>query len=107
MRALLVYNPNATTTTAAMTDVIALALSADLKLDVGATKRRDHAGFLAAGAAHEGYEGVIALGGDGTVNEVVQGLVGTDVRLGIIPGGSANVWARTLGLPNDPIEATD
>lgn len=107
MRALLVYNPSATTTTPAMTDVIAKALSADLKLDVEATKRRDHAGFLAAGAAHEGYEVVVALGGDGTVNEAMQGLVGTDVRLAVIPGGSTNVWARTLGLPNDPIEATD
>jgi diacylglycerol kinase family enzyme len=106
LRALLVYNPNATTTTPAVTDVIATALGKDLKLDVEATKRRDHAGFLAAGAAHEGYEVVIALGGDGTVNEVLQGIAGTDVRLGIIPGGSTNVWARNLGLPNDAIEAT-
>lgn len=106
MRALLLYNPNATTTTPAVTDVIARALSADLKLDVEATKRRDHASFLAAGAAHEGYEVVVALGGDGTVNEVVQGLARTDVRLAIIPGGSTNVWARSLGLPGDPVEAT-
>ena len=107
MRALLLYNPNATTTTPAVTDVIARALSAELKLDVEATKRRDHASYLAAGAAHEGYEVVVALGGDGTVNEVMQGLVGTDVRLAVIPGGSTNVWARTLGLPNDAVEATD
>lgn len=106
MRALLLYNPNATTTTPAVTDVIARALSAELKLDVEATKRRDHAGFLAAGAAHEGYEVVVVLGGDGTVNEAMQGLVGTDVRLAVIPGGSTNVWARTLGLPNDAVEAT-
>ena len=106
MRALLLYNPNATTTTARVTDTIAAALSAELKLDVEATKRRDHASFLAAGAVHEGYEVVLALGGDGTVNEVMQGLAGTDVRLGIIPGGSTNVWARSLGLPNNAIEAT-
>jgi diacylglycerol kinase family enzyme len=106
VRALLVYNPNATTTTPGMIDVIASALSRDLKLDVEATKRRNHAGFLAAGAAHDGYEVVFALGGDGTVNEVLQGIVGTPVRLGIIPGGSTNVWARNLGLPNEPIEAT-
>jgi diacylglycerol kinase family enzyme len=106
VRALLVYNPNATTTTPAMIDVIASALSAELKLDVEATKRRDHASFLAAGAVHEGYEVVFALGGDGTVNEVLQGVAGTPVRLGIIPGGSTNVWARNLGLPNDAIEAT-
>jgi diacylglycerol kinase family enzyme len=106
VRALLVYNPNATTTTPAVTDAITTALAKDLKLDVEATKRRDHAGFLAAGAAHEGYEVVIALGGDGTVNEVLQGIAGTDVRLAIIPGGSTNVWARNLGLPNDAVAAT-
>ncbi|MBA2529420.1 MAG: diacylglycerol kinase family lipid kinase [Euzebyales bacterium] len=106
MRALLLYNPNATSTTPAVTDVISRALSAELKLDVEATKRRDHASFLAAGAVHEGYEVVIALGGDGTVNEVMQGVARTDVRLAVIPGGSTNVWARTLGLPNDPVEAT-
>jgi diacylglycerol kinase family enzyme len=106
LRALLVYNPNATTTTPAVTDVIATALSAQLKLHVEATKRRDHASYLAAGAVHEGYEVVIALGGDGTVNEVMQGVARTPVKLAIIPGGSTNVWARTLGLPNDPVEAT-
>ena len=106
MRALLLYNPNATTTTSRVTDAIAAALSGELKLDVEATKRRDHASFLAAGAVHEGYEVVLALGGDGTVNEVMQGLAGTDVALGIIPGGSTNVWARSLGLPNDALEAT-
>jgi diacylglycerol kinase family enzyme len=106
MRALLLYNPNATTTTSAVTDAIAAALSAELKLDVEATKRRDHASFLAAGAVHEGYEVVFALGGDGTANEVMQGIAGTDVRLAIIPGGSTNVWARSLGLPNDAVLAT-
>lgn len=106
MRALLLYNPNATTTNPAVRDVIAKALSAELKLEVAPTKRRDHASYLAAGAVHEGHEVVLALGGDGTVNEVLQGVAGTDVRLGIIPGGSTNVWARALGLPNDPVEAT-
>ena len=107
MRALLLYNPNATTTNSRVTDVIAEKLSSQLKLHVEATKRRDHASFLAAGAVHEGYEIVFALGGDGTANEVIQGIAGTDVRLGIIPGGSTNVWARNLGLPNDAIAATD
>ena len=106
MRALLLYNPNATTTTSRVTDAIAATLSGELKLDVEATKRRDHASFLAAGAVHEGYEVVLALGGDGTVNEVMQGIAGTDVQLAIIPGGSTNVWARSLGLPNDALAAT-
>ena len=107
MRGLLLYNPNATTTNPRVTDAIARRLSSQLKLHVEATKRRDHASFLAAGAVHEGYEVVFALGGDGTANEVMQGIAGTDVRLAIIPGGSTNVWARSLGLPNDALAATD
>jgi diacylglycerol kinase family enzyme len=105
VRALLVYNPNATTTRPGTIDAIATALAKDLKLDVEATKRRDHASFLAAGAVHDGYEVVLALGGDGTANEVLQGLALTDVRFGLLPGGSTNVWARNLGLPNDAREA--
>lgn len=107
MRALLLYNPTATTTTAAVTDVITHALSSELDLEAVPTKRRNHAGFLAAGAADEGYDVVIVLGGDGTVNEVVQGIATTDVALAIIPGGSTNVLARSLGLPNDAIAATN
>jgi diacylglycerol kinase family enzyme len=106
VRGLLLYNPNATTTTNAVIDVITRALGDELKLDVEATKRRGHAGYLAAGAVHEGHDVVIALGGDGTMNEAMQGLVGTDVKLAIIPGGSTNVWARTLGYPNNAVEAT-
>lgn len=106
MRALLVYNPNATTTTPALTQLIAGALSAELKLDVEATKRSGHAGYLAAGAVHEGYDLVVALGGDGTLNEVVQGLARSSTKLVLIPGGSTNVFARILGIPTDPVEAT-
>lgn len=107
MRALLLYNPNATTTDPALIAGITKRLSNQLKLDVEATKRRDHAGFLAAAAADSGYEVVIALGGDGTVNEVVQGLAETDAVLAVIPGGSTNVFARALGLPNDAEHATE
>lgn len=107
MRALLLYNPSATTTTPAVTDIIARALASQLKLEVVATKRRNHAGFLAAGAADEDYELVVVLGGDGTANEVIQGIAKTRVKLAVIPGGSTNVLARSLGLPNDPIEATN
>jgi diacylglycerol kinase family enzyme len=106
VRALLLYNPTATTTTTAMTDVICRALASELDVEAVPTKRRNHAGFLAAGAADEGYDVVVVLGGDGTVNEVVQGIATTDVALAVIPGGSTNVLARSLGLPNDAIAAT-
>lgn len=107
MRALLLYNPTATTTDAAVIDVITRALAGSLELEAVPTKRRNHAGFLAAGAADEGYDIVIVLGGDGTVNEVIQGIATTDVALAVIPGGSTNVLARSLGIPNAPIPATD
>lgn len=86
--------------------MIAHALSTELKLEVAETKRRHHATHLAAGAVHDGYEAVVSLGGDGTLNEVINGLAGTSVPVIPIPGGGTNVFARTLGLPKDPIEAT-
>jgi diacylglycerol kinase family enzyme len=113
MRALLVVNPAATTTSARTRDVISHALASDLKLEIAATERRGHARLLARRAVERGgAELVIALGGDGTVNEVINGLLehGPDLaglpRLAVVPGGSTNVFARALGLPNDPVEAT-
>jgi diacylglycerol kinase family enzyme len=106
VRALLLYNPTATTTTPAVIDIICRALASELDVEAVPTKRRNHAGFLAAGAADEGYDVVAVVGGDGTVNEVVQGIATTDVALAVIPGGSTNVLARSLGLPNDAIAAT-
>lgn len=106
MRALLVFNPNATTTDDRVRDVIASALASEVELEVAPTKQRGHATLIAAGAVHEGLDAVFALGGDGTANEVIQALAGTDVAMGVIPGGGANVFARALGLPNDPIAAT-
>ena len=105
-RGLLLFNPGATRVSHAQRDVIAHALSAELKLDVVETKRRNHATHLASGAAHEGYDVIVCFGGDGTLNEVINGLAGTDVPLIPIPGGGTNVFARTLGLPKDPIAAT-
>jgi len=113
MRALLVVNPAATTTSARVREVISTALSRDLELDVATTEYRGHARDLARKATESGEtELVVALGGDGTVNEVVNGLLhhGPDPKarpqLAVVPGGSTNVFARALGLPNDPVEAT-
>jgi diacylglycerol kinase family enzyme len=111
MRALLVVNPKATATTPGLRDVLAYALSSETKLDVVETQARGHAISLARQAVVEGLDAVVALGGDGTVNEVVNGLL-TDgpsaglPALGVVPGGNANVFARALGLPATPVEAT-
>ena len=112
MRAVLVVNPNATATTAAGRDVLAHALANVLKLEVVQTRYRGHATDIARDAADEGVDLVIAHGGDGTVNEVVNGMLAEPAgrnrvpTLGVVPGGSANVFARALGLPKDPVEAT-
>lgn len=113
MRALLVVNPAATTTSARTRDVLIHALASEMKLEVVTTEYRGHARDLGRQAAEsDDIELVVALGGDGTVNEVVNGLLhnGPDLerlpRLAVVPGGSTNVFARALGLPNDAVEAT-
>ncbi len=107
-------NPAATTTSARTREVLASALEADLKLEVAHTRHRGHAAELAAEARADGLDLVVVLGGDGTVNEVVNGLLAggdpADVPdvpdLAVVPGGGTNVFSRALGLPRDPVEAT-
>jgi diacylglycerol kinase family enzyme len=112
MRALLVVNHKATTTSGRVRDVLVQALRSQVDLRVVHTERRGHAAALAAEAAADGLDVVVALGGDGTVNEVVNGLMTRGVRaadgpaLAVVPGGSTNVFARALGLPADWVEAT-
>ncbi|MFJ2606064.1 diacylglycerol/lipid kinase family protein [Streptomyces sp. NPDC091279] len=113
MRALLVVNPAATTTSARTRDVLIHALASEMKLEAVTTEYRGHARDLGRQAADsDDIDLVVALGGDGTVNEVVNGLLhqGPDLdrlpRLAVVPGGSTNVFARALGLPNDAVEAT-
>jgi diacylglycerol kinase family enzyme len=111
VRVLVVSNPRATATTARQRDVLVHALAADAKLEVEETANRGHAAALACRAMRDGVDAVVALGGDGTVNEVVNGLLTDGVHdrvpaLGVVPAGSTNVFARALGLPNDPVEAT-
>jgi len=106
VRLLLIGNPTASSVTPRARVVIAKALAADHDVSVVTTSRRGHATRLAQGAVADGVEVVVALGGDGTLNEVANGLAGSDTALGVLPGGSTNVFARTIGLVNDPIEAT-
>jgi diacylglycerol kinase family enzyme len=91
--------------------VLAHALGSEALLQVEQTANRGHAAALACRAMRNGVDLVVALGGDGTVNEVVNGLLTDGVHagvpaLGVVPAGSTNVFARALGLPNDPVEAT-
>ncbi len=106
MRILFVVNASASSVTARARVVIQKALAADHAVTVASTSRRGHATRLAQGAATEGADVVVVLGGDGTVNEAANGLVGTGTALAVLPGGSTNVFARSLGMTNDPIEAT-
>jgi len=112
MRALLVVNPKATTTSDRGQDLLARALRSEVDLEVVYTRRRGHAAELARRAVKDGVELVVTLGGDGTVNEVVNGILGdgpVDPRgpaLAVVPGGSTNVFARALGLPGDWAEGT-
>jgi diacylglycerol kinase family enzyme len=111
MRALVVVNPAATSTTAKMRDVLVGALGSELKIDVAETAYRGHARVLAAQAAADDVDVVVSVGGDGTVNEVVNGLLERGPAphlpmLAVVPGGSTNVFSRALGRSRDPVEAT-
>jgi diacylglycerol kinase family enzyme len=104
VRALLIINPRATAMSGRDAGLVVRALGSRLELDTRQTQYRGHAGELAAASAAAGYDLVVVFSGDGTVNEVVNGLMQTqDQRpaLAPIPGGGANVFARTLGLPAD------
>jgi diacylglycerol kinase family enzyme len=106
MKILLIVNPSASGVTARGRVMIQNALAAEHDLTVAETKRRGHATRMAQGASAQGIELVVSLGGDGTVNEVANGLVRTPTALGVLPGGSTNVFARTIGFVNEPVEAT-
>ncbi len=107
MRILLIVNSFASSVTARNTVVIQRRLSQGHDVDLVETNRRGHATRFAHDAARRGIDVVIGFGGDGTLNEVATGIAGTDAALGVLPGGSTNVFARTLGLPNDPVAAVD
>lgn len=110
MRALLVVNPKATTTSERGRDVLVHALRSEVNLDVAYTRRRGHAMALVGDAAEAGAELVVTLGGDGTINEAVNGIMAVPAErrpaLATVPGGSTNVFARALGLPRDWAEGT-
>lgn len=117
MRAVLIVNPNATSTTPAGRDLLAHALESRVSLTVMHTDHRGHAVEIAEAAKRDGIDVIIVHGGDGTVNEVVNGLLGAPgpnrppagalPAVAVVPGGAANVFARALGISPDPTEATN
>lgn len=99
-------NAFASSVTARNTVVVHRALmQGDNEVEVVETNRRGHATRFAQDAARRGVDVVIGYGGDGTLNEVATGVAGSETALGVLPGGSTNVFARTLGMPNDPVAA--
>lgn len=115
MRAVLIVNPTATSTTSAARDLLAHALKSRLQLTVEHTSHRGHGAEIAQAAAADGVDVVVVHGGDGTVSGVVNGLLGHPgaaraehlPALAVVPGGSANVLARSLGIAQDPVAATN
>lgn len=107
MRILLVVNSFASSVTARNTVIVHRALSRHHDVQIVETNRRGHATRFAQDAAHREVDLVISFGGDGTLNEVASGVAGSQTSLGVLPGGSTNVFARTIGLPNDPIAAVN
>jgi diacylglycerol kinase family enzyme len=107
LRILLVVNTFASSVTARNTVVVHRRLSRDHEVELVETNRRGHATRFAHDAARRGVDVVVGFGGDGTLNEMATGVAGTDTALGALPGGSTNVFARTIGLPNDPVAAVE
>jgi diacylglycerol kinase family enzyme len=106
-RMLIIVNPYATTVSDRLKRLVVYALRGTYDVTAIDTQARDHATELCREAAHEGYDAVVAFGGDGTVNEAANGLAGSDTALTCLPGGRTNVYCRMLGIPTDVVDATE
>ena len=106
-RMLLIVNPYATTVSERLRHLVVYALRGRFEVDAVDTEAPGHATELCREAAHEGYDLIVAFGGDGTVNEAANGLLESSTPLCCLPGGSANVFAKMLGIPGDLIDATE
>ncbi len=106
-RMLIIVNPYASTVSDRLRHLVVYALQGRFEVDAVDTEARGHATELCREAAHEGYDVVVAFGGDGTVNEAANGLLGSPTPLSCLPGGSANVFGKMLGIPGDPVDATE
>jgi diacylglycerol kinase family enzyme len=106
-RMLIIVNPHAATVSDRLRHLVVYALRGRFEVDAVDTQARGHATELCREAAHEGYDVVVAFGGDGTVNEAANGLLGSPTPLCCLPGGSANVFGKMLGIPGELVDATE
>jgi diacylglycerol kinase family enzyme len=104
---LIIVNPYATTVSDRLRNLVVYALQGRYEVEAVSTEAQNHATEIGREVRDHGYDVVVAFGGDGTLNEVVNGLAGTDVPVSVLPGGSTNVVCRTLGIPNDVVDATE
>ena len=106
-RMLIIVNPYATTVSDRLRNLVVYALQGRYDVEAIDTTCRDHATELCREAAHEGYDVVVAFGGDGTVNESANGLLGSATPLTCLPGGATNVFCKMLGIPGEIVDATE
>src|SRR5215208_5003197 len=106
-RMLIIVNPYATTVSDRLKNLVVYALQGRYDVEAVLTEAQHHAIEIGREACEGGYDLVVAFGGDGTLNEVANGLAGTNVPVSVLPGGSTNVVCRTLGIPNDVVDATE
>jgi diacylglycerol kinase family enzyme len=107
LRMLLIVNPRATTVSGRLKNLVVYALKGRYDVRAVETESRNHATVLTREAADGAYDFVVAFGGDGTANEVANGLAGTAVPMTLLPGGCTNVACRMLGIPTDVVDATE
>ncbi|MCW2968444.1 MAG: hypothetical protein JWM71_2216 [Solirubrobacteraceae bacterium] len=107
LKMMIIVNPYATTVSVRLKNLVVYALQGRYDVTAVETKSRGHATELCREAAAEGYDVVVAFGGDGTVNEAANGLAGGDVPLTCLPGGATNVYCKILGIPGDIVDATE
>jgi diacylglycerol kinase family enzyme len=106
-RMMIIANPYATTMSDRLRHLVVYALQGRFDVEAVDTQRPGHATELCREAAADGYDVVVAFGGDGTVNEAANGLMGSATALTCLPGGATNVYCRMLGIPNDVVDATE
>jgi diacylglycerol kinase family enzyme len=106
-RMLVIVNPYATTVSDRLKNLVVYALQGRYEVEAIDTRGKNDATNISREAALEGYDVVVAFGGDGTVNEAANGLQGSETPLSCLPGGATNVYCKMLAIPGDIVDATE